>query len=1217
MTRINTNVSSLNAQKTLARSNAELQQSLTRLSTGLRINTGKDDPAGLIASEVLRSDITSVKQAITNSERANQMIATADSALGQVSGLLNDIRGLVSEAANTGALSQEQIKANQLQVDSSLEAIDRIAQVTAFQGKRLLDGNMDFVTEGIDNTEITDLQIDQANFGTQSQIDVSVDVQAQATKGTLTFDAGSISGDVVLEVGGSNGYEAFSFADGSSITDMAAAINLVSDALGVTATAEGVTEWEESTGSVKIQGQNDNSDLIFTAASAGEAAGAYDIKYVAGTGTGTTATITESSVDADGNITAGEITISLQTQPAVAAEYTMDTAAATAVEDLEGSGAFAGDAAGLHIVAKDPGSFAGGLVKIEFADAGNGNGTTYAYTEATNTYVVTWDWGTADLSATAIAAGLSSAASGPDAAMHDFTATGTGTTNAVESATTYTAVEDTAGADGFEGGAGISATALAGGVDANFSVVIEDNAGGATTYDAASNTYTVQLDIAGGTRTLDAATLVSRLNNATGDAVAHAFSLEGAGDLRVNADGYSVTVTTDVAGEAADPTSIVATANDVIDAINTYQTANSLDVVSVTNATGSDGTGVVTISEVTALIGDDPVENPDANNLIQLQSLDGMRDIRFVNGGRNQSLSIDMNSEPPVYAAASAIIDTGIANGTFEIFALEEGSAGNQDITINWAAADLSGAGVAATAAFAGSTLTITIDNSGGAATGATVDEIIEAINVGGDFGARLAQPEVEPATVSTVGDGSGVIANDSLPTVNAASLEGGVVSEGVMIVNLGTDGSGNVTTTANDLIAFINSSDLQELKDFEVLVSNASGSDGTGTLKATTSDISFDEVGVTYTDAAASTTTHAGNGTLAQFTVTAKEEGAAWDDVLVRVVEDSNLATGTSAVTYLEDSKTLLVTFNGTVTAEDVSYTINEDDTVGALFTAEPVGGEGTGTGNVADGDFGVLSGGVTRTVDSVNGPFQYNMIGNADAGTSATDAKLTFSTQAYGSSQFVSVKALQGSFAVTNAAGTTVTRSEGTDVDLRINGVQMIGEGLMATLNTSSLDMSFSLDATVTAGSKINFSITSGGAQFQLGPDVVSNQQARLGIQSVSTATLGGATGRLFQLRSGGTASLETDSALAAKIVDETITQVTTLRGRLGAFQKTTLETNINSLSDTLENLTEAESSIRDADFAEESANLTRAQILVQSGTSVLSMANQNPQNVLSLLR
>src|SRR3954463_15680668 len=151
MTRINTNVSSLVAQKTLARSHADLQTALNRLSTGFRVNTGKKDPAGLIASEVLRSDIVSVQRAVTNSERANQLIATADSALGQVSSPLNDIRGLVSEAANTGALSDDQIAANQLQIDSSLEAIDRISQTTSFQGRRLLDGSLGFVSTDAGN----------------------------------------------------------------------------------------------------------------------------------------------------------------------------------------------------------------------------------------------------------------------------------------------------------------------------------------------------------------------------------------------------------------------------------------------------------------------------------------------------------------------------------------------------------------------------------------------------------------------------------------------------------------------------------------------------------------------------------------------------------------------------------------------------------------------------------------------------------------------------------------------------------------------------------------------------------------------------------------------------------------------------------------------------------------------------------------------------------
>ncbi len=134
MTRINTNVSSLIAQNTLGKSQADLQQSLTRLSTGLRINTGKDDPAGLIASENLRSDITSITKAISNTDRANEVIATADSGLAQVSSLLNDIRGLVTEAANSGAAGADQIAANQLQLDQSLKALNQISQTVTFQG---------------------------------------------------------------------------------------------------------------------------------------------------------------------------------------------------------------------------------------------------------------------------------------------------------------------------------------------------------------------------------------------------------------------------------------------------------------------------------------------------------------------------------------------------------------------------------------------------------------------------------------------------------------------------------------------------------------------------------------------------------------------------------------------------------------------------------------------------------------------------------------------------------------------------------------------------------------------------------------------------------------------------------------------------------------------------------------------------------------------------
>ncbi|MCA9016961.1 MAG: flagellin, partial [Planctomycetaceae bacterium] len=85
---------------------------------------------------------------------------------------------------------------------------------------------------------------------------------------------------------------------------------------------------------------------------------------------------------------------------------------------------------------------------------------------------------------------------------------------------------------------------------------------------------------------------------------------------------------------------------------------------------------------------------------------------------------------------------------------------------------------------------------------------------------------------------------------------------------------------------------------------------------------------------------------------------------------------------------------------------------------------------------------------------------------------------------------------------------------------------------------------------------------------------------------------------------------------IIEEAVNRVSTLRGRLGAIQKNVIETNVSSLGVALENISEARSQIVDTDFAVETANLTKAQILNQAGISVLSIANQNPQQVLSLL-
>lgn len=89
------------------------------------------------------------------------------------------------------------------------------------------------------------------------------------------------------------------------------------------------------------------------------------------------------------------------------------------------------------------------------------------------------------------------------------------------------------------------------------------------------------------------------------------------------------------------------------------------------------------------------------------------------------------------------------------------------------------------------------------------------------------------------------------------------------------------------------------------------------------------------------------------------------------------------------------------------------------------------------------------------------------------------------------------------------------------------------------------------------------------------------------------------------------------AIAVIDAAIDDITNARGTLGAFQQNTLESTANNLRTTLENTVNAESVIRDTDFAEEIANYTRQQVLVQAGTSVLGNANQQSQLVLSLLQ
>src|SRR5215207_7849047 len=164
MSRINTNISAMQSYHRLQKNNSELTTRLQRLSTGLKINAGKDAPAGLIASETLRSEINGINQAIDNSQRANNVVNTAEGALSEVSSLLLELQGLTIQAANTGALSKEEIEANQLQADAIVNSINRISNTTQFGGVKLLNGTLDYTTSNVDATKIDIVNVNAAKL---------------------------------------------------------------------------------------------------------------------------------------------------------------------------------------------------------------------------------------------------------------------------------------------------------------------------------------------------------------------------------------------------------------------------------------------------------------------------------------------------------------------------------------------------------------------------------------------------------------------------------------------------------------------------------------------------------------------------------------------------------------------------------------------------------------------------------------------------------------------------------------------------------------------------------------------------------------------------------------------------------------------------------------------------------------------------------------------
>lgn len=229
---------------------------------------------------------------------------------------------------------------------------------------------------------------------------------------------------------------------------------------------------------------------------------------------------------------------------------------------------------------------------------------------------------------------------------------------------------------------------------------------------------------------------------------------------------------------------------------------------------------------------------------------------------------------------------------------------------------------------------------------------------------------------------------------------------------------------------------------------------------------------------------------------------------------------------------------------------------------------------------------------------------------------------TESFGTAATIDVISDTAAAATSSGFGTTLVQDSGVNVAGTIGGNAATGSGAVLTgsagasqgIMVSIAEDAANLTQTVT-GAQGNITIADNSLIFQIGAN--QNQTVSISIDSVDSTGLGiGVAGNQFTNLNEISVTSASGAQDSIGIIDAAIDEISTLRGTLGAFQGNTLESTATNMRSTLENTVNAESVIRDTDFAEEISKFTNSQVLVQAGASVLSSANQSSQLILSLL-
>ena len=228
---VNTNIASLTAQRNLTGSQSDLSTSLERLSSGLRINSAKDDAAGLAISERFTAQIKGLNQGVRNANDGISLAQTAEGALKEVTSNLQRIRELSVQAANATNSASDRT-ALQAEVTQLVAEVERVASSTKFNGVALLDGT--FTNKAFQvGADITDTVSISSITSAKTSALGSAAYASVTDTGNTTVDSNTISSTNAMFI---NGFQVGDSAS-SSAADKATAINAISGATNVTATA--------------------------------------------------------------------------------------------------------------------------------------------------------------------------------------------------------------------------------------------------------------------------------------------------------------------------------------------------------------------------------------------------------------------------------------------------------------------------------------------------------------------------------------------------------------------------------------------------------------------------------------------------------------------------------------------------------------------------------------------------------------------------------------------------------------------------------------------------------------------------------------------------------------------------------------------------------------------------------------------------------------------